>query len=504
MTGNPIGCTVLLDGVAISDGCSPFPADDPAVLSGLRVTWGRRSRVDQATASTCSFTVDDPLTGNRLGPALAIGRRVDVRVDTLVYPPADTSTIPLLYPTAVVNATATGTGTATSTLLGTSTRGDAVQVDYPPRQLSGSATAWDTVPRTLPGQSWRVQATVTLPAPFAGWTGWAGTVQPLTYTTPKGPGHPLPDTAAVPAGGGPVDLTFTPPPDVWLGLRVRVYPVGPKWNQLDGTTWAALGAGYAGPAPGVRVTAFGDSITAGTWLPQYSDSWFPKLAARLGFTVTANRAVGGASLHDPGSGPVLAAQVTAALAGPAFDVALILVGTNDLVNHTDAQLISQSAAAAQAAHNQLTAAGKKVCWVAVLPLGYGTCPPGHLGGGPAVAPRHPERRPGRHRRAPLVGHPVAVRRRPVRAGHRFELPAGRAAPLGEGRHPARRHLPGEQLNPGFTGYHPTWAELGTFTVSGVSMLAPPDRAPPRRRWCSPAGSPTSTCPGTAPTPPGCR
>jgi len=45
----------------------------------------------------------------------------------------------------------------------------------------------------------------------------------------------------VPASGA-VDVTFTPPPSVWLGLQLRVWPVGPPWDELDETAWQAITA----------------------------------------------------------------------------------------------------------------------------------------------------------------------------------------------------------------------------------------------------------------------
>lgn len=232
MTRSAIGCTVLIDGREISDGCTPFPADDPAVLSGLRIIWGRASTVDQPQPSSCTFDILDPLYGSRLVPALAIGRQVDVRADTVVYPDPNVSTIPAQIPTAVVNAAATATG------------GRAASVTFPPRALSSDPLAWDAVPRTLAGQDWRLKAGVTLPSPgFLGWSSWAATIQPVSYTNPDGK-----DAAVfgdpVPFVGGVVDTTITPPPGVWLGALVRVYPVGPAWQDLDATAWQDVPAAW--------------------------------------------------------------------------------------------------------------------------------------------------------------------------------------------------------------------------------------------------------------------
>lgn len=235
-----IGCTVLIDGEPISDGCTSIDPDVPAVLSGLRVTWGRSSTVDQPVASSCVFGVLDPLHEPRLVPSLTIGRQVDVRADTVVYPDPDVSTLPELLPsllTHVTRATVAPAGTVTAVADGS---GRAMGITFPPLAFTANPLGWDSVPRTLPGQQWRYKATVTRPAPFAGWSGWAAQVQPVTFTRPDGSDARLlpPPTPATPS----VDVTFTPPPGVWLGLHVAAHPTSPAWNQLDDTTWDALGA----------------------------------------------------------------------------------------------------------------------------------------------------------------------------------------------------------------------------------------------------------------------
>lgn len=307
---NEIGCTVLIDGQPISDGYVTTDPDAPAVLSGLRVTWGRSTTVDQPQPSTCTFTVLDPLEGDRLVPALTIGRRVDVRTDTVLYPPADETTIDRMYPSTVTGASGFSVAADGKTATMIANGHGRLGFYLPPLPYTSNPLGWDAVPRSLPGQAWRVKLTVTPPAPFAGYADWAAEVAPAYFTQPDGSdvSAPGPFVPCDPSA----DLTFTPPPGVWIGLAVHLYPVGPAWEQLDGTTWAAAGTESPVPA-GIKVTAFGDSITAGTWLSSYSDSWMAKLEARLGVPVT-NRAVGGAALHSPGGDPnVIMAQVTAAL-----------------------------------------------------------------------------------------------------------------------------------------------------------------------------------------------
>jgi lysophospholipase L1-like esterase len=470
---NEIGCTVLIDGQPISDGFVSTDPDVPAVLSGLRVVWGRSTTVDQPQPSTCTFTVLDPLEGERLVPALTIGRRVDVRTDTVIYPPAGESLIDRMVPSAVSGATSwtVAADGKTATMIGNAQ--SMIGFYLPPLPFTSNPLGWDSVPRSLPGQSWRYRLTITPPAPWAGYAGWLAEVTPAYFTNPDGSdvrtAGPPPWTPCNPS----VDATFTPPAGVWVGLAVHIYPVSPAWTQLDATPWDA--AGSAAPVPaGVKLTAFGDSITAGTWLPTYADSWIAKLSARLGLPID-NRAVGGVPLHDPsGAGPVLMDQVTAALAAgqPTFTHAVILCGTNDLMTHDNATL-SQSIAAAQAVQDALAAKGVRVIWLAVLPMGYGTS----------------------HRDSDL---PTLLDRRHTLdnglrsiAGSRWvdtdryfgADPTGFVAAtttwLIDGLHPnpagasqMADAFPLGILNPAYTGAHPTWDELSTFGLSGFELLAP--------------------------------
>ena len=241
MSDAPIGCTVYIDGVPISDGCSAVSHDAPAVLSGLRIVWGRTSSVDQATASSCSFAIDDPLTGERIVPSLTIGRTVDVHADTVIYPDPDVSTIPVLLPGPTSNVQqVTGAGSTTNVVLaGREYR--AANVVYPPRAYSTDPLAWDDVPRTLPGQEWQLEVTVTFPAEFASWHGYAARVQPVVFTDPAVVGSLLPDNVELSPDSPSGVLRFTPPAGVWLGLQVAIYPPGPRWvPDLDGSSWLDL------------------------------------------------------------------------------------------------------------------------------------------------------------------------------------------------------------------------------------------------------------------------
>lgn len=238
MSGRPIGCVVLIDGVEISDGCSDLSPDAPAILSGLRIIWGRSSQVDQATASTCTFNVDDPLDGDRLIPTLTIGRQIDVRTDTTIYPDPDTSVLTGLFPSALKGVWSAAVHGDTVELI-VDGSGQAATMTLPPMPFTADQLGWDSVPRSLPGQAWSFDVTVTFPAPFAGWSSWAAQVAPVAFTAPDGSDARVLDYVDADPRA---TASFVPPPGVWLGLQVRAWPVGPRWIDLDATAWTGLGA----------------------------------------------------------------------------------------------------------------------------------------------------------------------------------------------------------------------------------------------------------------------
>ena len=234
----PPACVLYVDGARFADGQPGEPDSMPVALTDLRVNWGRRNTLDQPSPATCTFRVLDIPGGQRFLEKLHLGSRVEVRAEATIYPDPSVSTIPALLPGPVTDAVATG-GTVVAD-------GDrAAVVVYPPRAYSSNPSAWDAVPRALAGQTWRLKASVQRPAAFAGWSGWAGEIRPVSFVSPAGPGTVLPDVGTIAAGSGAaaVDLTFVPPGGVWLGFQIRLWPVGPAWEELDSTTWEQLPPG---------------------------------------------------------------------------------------------------------------------------------------------------------------------------------------------------------------------------------------------------------------------
>lgn len=78
MSAIPATCELWVDGTRYADGTGPEAPEAPVALSGLRVTWGRTTTVDQPDPSTCSFVILDPAAGDRFDADLGLGSVVQV------------------------------------------------------------------------------------------------------------------------------------------------------------------------------------------------------------------------------------------------------------------------------------------------------------------------------------------------------------------------------------------------------------------------------------------
>jgi hypothetical protein len=258
----PPTCTLWVDGVRYADGQPTELAAAPVALTGLTVSWGRDTTVDQPGPATCSFEVLDRPGDPRFTATLKIGSRVQVRADAVVYPDP---TVPIIpdpgFESAALSVITGNAAVAVQTAV-VHTGARAVRVDpldpdrrvrviFPPAALSAShdPAAWDAVPRTLPGQSWRYGAAVKVPTGLAAVA--RAQLHPVVFTQPwPGSEQVLTDTAVpgAPDGAGwaaHAALLF-PPPGVWLGLCVDIYPTGPAWDEVPpALTWDQVPPGLA-------------------------------------------------------------------------------------------------------------------------------------------------------------------------------------------------------------------------------------------------------------------
>jgi hypothetical protein len=221
------------------------------VLSGLRVTWGRATILDQPPPSTCDLSMVDVLGGEAFLDVVGIGRSLEVRADSITYPDpgAGGSTVVInltmdSMPVAMIlsNAAAAITGgqlvlrpvDSTRAVVATFTPGTPVPV-------GGNPAAWDAIPRAAAGQSWLAAMDVALPAMFAGYSGWRAEVVPVSFTAPWAPGTAQPPALPI-TGGTTHSGTYPPTPGTWQGVRVTIWPTGPAWQELNTSTWDSLAA----------------------------------------------------------------------------------------------------------------------------------------------------------------------------------------------------------------------------------------------------------------------
>lgn len=246
-----ITCTLYADGVRVADGHPLDPDDDPTALSGLEVTWGRDTTVDQPEASTLTVDVMDLPGGVVFTDLLRTGTRLDVTATGITYPDPDLPVWPDpgfedgAATTITTNATASvttrrpRTGTSSLELLpADAARRAAVVIAPAPFSAAGTDPgAWDEIPATTAGQPWGFGASVWVPA-------WASVeVRPVLFSGPyasagtvqSGPVLSAYQAGTSPGDGAWHDLTgrFIATADgAWVGLQVTVYPTGPEW--VDG------------------------------------------------------------------------------------------------------------------------------------------------------------------------------------------------------------------------------------------------------------------------------
>ena len=245
--------TLYVDGQRFADGSPGDDLTDPVALSGLTVTWGRDTTVDQPAPSTCSFTVADRAGGRSFLDLLHTGLSVDVTatgvdypdptVSTFLDPGFETDPIAAVATNATVGASPRvvhGGARALQVLPVDGTRRWTVTLPPAPFVPAGTSPgAWDTIPQTEPGQTWQVGAWVWAPA------GVSVTVRPVLFVGPwQGAGK---------AGGTPTTITGTGAwvlvsaphqaevAGAWVGLEISAYPTGPAWVDAVGTWAAAVG-----------------------------------------------------------------------------------------------------------------------------------------------------------------------------------------------------------------------------------------------------------------------
>jgi hypothetical protein len=247
--------------VRVADGQAGEDPAAPAALSGLTVTWGRATTVEQPPPAACSFSLTDPNGSAGFAEVVRVGSAVRVVADAVVYPDPTVSIVAdPSYEAAAVGsapplAVDNGTAVVTAAQAHTGTHGvlveplnaaRAVTVTIPPAPFVPAGTdptAWDLVPTSDFGQRWAVG--VALRVPVGGWA----EVTPVWFSGPwvSAATHPVGAAAGVVGDGAwhVLQLTVVPPAGVWVGVGVRIYPTGPAWDDVDpAITWDTVAGTY--------------------------------------------------------------------------------------------------------------------------------------------------------------------------------------------------------------------------------------------------------------------
>jgi hypothetical protein len=282
MSDAGLGCQVYVDGARLADTAEAYVGSTPTVLTGLSLTWGRSTVVDQPDVSSCTFTVADKGGDADFLGVLHVGRIVDVYgsaeisggtdpVDVIVDGSFEINDLAarIRYSggTAVIDMTNPYDGDRAIR----ATPQPAVKITIPPAPWSTDPTAWNAIPKAMVGQTWTVGVQLQLG------TDLTATIQPVAFAspassdgTPVGTAHQL---ATPSTNYQPLAATWTADQETWLGMVVTITGVR-RWVDLVGPwtaqtwTWQAAGTALvdaasvlAPPQAAQQVLAFSGRIT---------------------------------------------------------------------------------------------------------------------------------------------------------------------------------------------------------------------------------------------------
>jgi hypothetical protein len=263
----PIGCTLYVNGARVADGTPGDRDDAPTALSGLSMTWGRATTVDQVEPSTCSFQLLDPPGGGSFLNLLHTGAAVQVRAAADVPAPP---TLPINQDTSF-EAVPVGTrppdwrpapstdiygGTAVASSDRAHSGGQSVKIipgpppygaqpvdmTVRPAPYSTDPSVWDHLPTMQLGETWEVSLWWSAPA------GSRLDLWLVAFASPSDGGSGIIPRQVTSTGTGWTEITVRTNPitaaDVgkWLGWRFTARPLA--WSAAAGTwsdqvgTWA--------------------------------------------------------------------------------------------------------------------------------------------------------------------------------------------------------------------------------------------------------------------------
>lgn len=247
-------CQVTIDGLRLPDGSPTDDELDPTGLSGLSITWGRATTMDQPEAATCTLQILDQTGGDTFLGWVRTGAPLSVTSTVTTYPDPTVSTFldpsfEASEPTVIVSG-GTAARTTRSAHTGTQSLGltprnatDGAWVIVPPAPFAAAGTdpdAWDEIPATAVGQDWSVGLWVLAPP------GAIVVLCPVLFTGPHSADAIVRTSELATAVGTgawqQLALTFAPELDAaWVGVQVAARPSGPRWVDVDpALTWATF------------------------------------------------------------------------------------------------------------------------------------------------------------------------------------------------------------------------------------------------------------------------
>jgi hypothetical protein len=248
-----IDCRVFVDGVRLPDGSLGDDPFAPTALSGLKVTWGRSTTLDQPDPASCTFDVMDLPGGATFVQQFKTGVPVDVYatgVETvdpdapLVLDPGfETGAIGDVVESATINAAVTYQaayhhGGAQSARIVPLDLSNPATAAFPPAPFDSAVDAWDQIPAPAQGSIWHLGAWVFAPL------GSIVTMAPALFPDPTGAGAKIRADIGVAGGGGSwqyLELDYVADASSqWLGVAIIVDNF-PTWIGTPGA-WTEQGA----------------------------------------------------------------------------------------------------------------------------------------------------------------------------------------------------------------------------------------------------------------------
>lgn len=327
-----IDCRVYVDGERMPDGSIGDDEFAPTALSGLKITWGRSTTLDQPEPASCTFDVLDVQGGDAFIEVLRTGLTVDVvstgietsggDVPLMADPSFEAGASGAIAATVPTNATVryqttyhTVPGAQSVSMIAIDPSAP-FSAAFPPAPFSAAVDGWDAIPTAQSGEAWMVGATVRAPA------GSRVTVAPVLFPIASGAGAQILEGVAITGSGDweTVDVAFVPTVSgQWVGVAVLA-DLLPRWvDQIDTVTRTNLA-----PNPNFETDASGWTLEAGGVLTR--DTTAPISGAASGKLVGTGTAGDVYKIVGAGEGDFVTFSVDYKTPGPVTGAPRIYLG----------------------------------------------------------------------------------------------------------------------------------------------------------------------------------